>query len=423
MHILIIGNGGREHAIAWKVAQNPAVKKIFVAPGNAGTELMENCENIPLDVLDFPQLIDFAKEHQVDLTIVGPELALANGIVDAFEQADLACFGPRRAAAELEASKIFSKAFMNRHKIPTAKSAQFADVKKAMAYLKEVNFPIVIKADGLAAGKGVVIAETLAHAEQTIEQMLLQKQFGEASKEILIEEFLRGEEASFIVITDGETIIPLASAQDHKARDDGGVGPNTGGMGAYSPAPIVSDALEKQIMSQVIEPTVKGMAAEGKRFCGFLYAGLMIDAQGHAKVLEYNCRLGDPETQAILFRLKSDLIECCQSALNGQLNHYQIQWDKRPALTVVMASEGYPGSYQKGKKITGLSNLNNDDVHVFHAGTKITDGDILTNGGRVLAVTALGKNIQLAQENAYNAVKKIDWQGKFYRQDIGHKAL
>lgn len=424
MNVLIIGNGGREHAIAWKVAQSDQVTKVFVAPGNAGTALEPKVENIAIAALDIPALIDFAKNNAIALTIVGPEAPLAAGIVDQFSVAGLACFGPSQKAAQLEASKAFSKAFMQRHHIPTARFASFTDFTAAKEYLQKHSLPVVIKADGLAAGKGVIIAHTHAEALQAIDDMLLQQTYAQAGHCVVIEEFIVGEEVSFIVMVDGTHAIALATSQDHKTRDEGDKGPNTGGMGAYSPAPLVTAELHQHIMDTVIKPTVQGMAAEGVPYTGFLYAGLMITPQGEAKVLEYNCRLGDPETQVLLLRLQTDLVKLCQLALQQQLAQTEIQWDPRFALGVVLAAAGYPEKYRQGDIMEGLEQaamLNN--VKVFHAGTTQKNNAIVTIGGRVLCVAALGEELETAQQCAYAAIDKIHWQGMFYRRDIGHKAL
>lgn len=423
MNILIIGSGGREHALAWKAANSNQVETVYVAPGNAGTALENKVENVAIDVLDIDTLMQFAKEKKIELTIVGPEAPLAEGLVDTFEKNNLACFGPSQAAAQLETSKAFCKQFFKEENIPTAAFETFTDKAAALDYLKTQSLPIVIKASGLAAGKGVIIAETMEQAEAAVHGMLDDKTFGDAGNEIVIEDFLEGEELSFIVMVDGEDVLPLASSQDHKRRDDGDKGPNTGGMGAYSPAPLLTPELNERIMKTVIEPTVKALKRRGTPYRGFLYAGLMISESGEPKVLEYNCRLGDPETQPLLFRLQSDLIALCQAALNGELNNVQAQWDPRPAICVVLAAGGYPASYRKGDVIEGLSNSGNSDCKVFHAGTRSEDGKVLTNGGRVLGVTAVGTDLQAAREVAYAMAKKIQWPDYYYRHDIGHRAL
>jgi len=422
MNILIVGSGGREHAFAWKVAQSQQVDRVWVAPGNAGTALENKVENINIDVLDIDALISFAKDNRVALTIIGPEAPLAAGIVDRFQKENLACFGPTKAAAQLETSKAFCKNFMHKENIPTAAFATFTEKQKALDYLEQQHFPIVIKASGLAAGKGVIIAENLEQAKAAVIGMLDEKSFGAAGKEIVIEEFITGEELSFIVMVDGKNILPLASSQDHKRRDNGDLGPNTGGMGAYSPAPISTAELNKKIMQQVIEPTVNALARDGHPFVGFLYAGLMITEDGRISVLEYNCRMGDPETQPILFRLESDLVELCLAALDGKLDQVKTQWDSRTAIAVVMAAGGYPEKYHKGDVIKGL-NTTLTDCKVFHAGTTNKDGDIVTSGGRVLAVTALGDDIQSARNHAYKAVNQIRWKDCYYRTDIAYRAL
>ncbi len=422
MNILIIGSGGREHALAWKMAQSPEVTRVFVAPGNAGTAQEPKVENIDIGVTDTNRLVSFATRNDIALTIVGPEAPLVIGVVDAFTEAGLRCFGPVQAAAQLEGSKRFTKEFLARHKIPTAEYASFTDLEQARAYIRNKGAPIVVKADGLAAGKGVIVAQTEQEAIAATEDMLAGNAFGDAGHCVVIEEFLTGEEASFIVMVDGEHVLPLATSQDHKPRDNGDKGPNTGGMGAYSPAPVITPELHERIMEQVIYPTVRGLAAEGTPYTGFLYAGLMIAADGVPRVLEYNCRFGDPETQPIMMRLKSDLVELCDKALDGQLQHTTAEWDSRPALGVVMAAGGYPDSYNTGDTITGLP-AELPDLKVFHAGTKERNGKIVTNGGRVLCVTALGNTIAEAQQHAYEAVAKIHWNNVYYRTDIGYRAI
>lgn len=422
MNILIIGSGGREHALAWQAAQSDQVQHVFVAPGNAGTALEDKVQNVAITADNISKLIEFAKAQPVNLTIVGPEAPLAAGIVDQFQQHELTCFGPSQAAAMLESSKAYSKQFMIQHGIPTATYAKFSDADAAIQYLQSHSLPVVIKADGLAAGKGVVIAQTLADAETAVTEMLAENRFGGAGNTIVIEEFLDGIEASFMVIADGKTALPLASSQDHKQRDDGDQGQNTGGMGAYSPTPFITDALVPRIMKEVIMPVLDGMAAAGHPYTGFLYAGLMLLPNGDIKVLEFNCRLGDPETQPILMRLKSSIVDLCFAALDGNLAKQTIKWDKRIALGVVLAAGGYPNSYNKGDTIIGLADINNHIVKVFHAGTKQKNGNIVTNGGRVLCVTALGDDINAAQQLAYNTVNKIHWENMYYRRDIGDKA-
>ena len=423
MKVLIVGGGGREHALAWKAAQSDRVDQVFVAPGNPGTSSEDKVSNVDIGAEDISALKTFAEKEEIDLTIVGPENPLVDGIVDEFQQAGLPCFGPSKDAAILEGSKSFSKDFLQRHNIPTAEYQVFTEVDAAKEYVKAKGAPIVVKADGLAAGKGVIIAMTENEAIAAIEDMLAGNKFGEAGHCVVIEEFMQGEEASFIVISDGENILPLASSQDHKARDEGDTGPNTGGMGAYSPAPVVTDEMHDRIMQEVIEPTIRGMAEEGREYVGFLYAGIMITAEGTPKVLEFNCRFGDPETQPILMRLESDLVELCQAALAGKLNEVTADWDDRAALGVVLASAGYPASASKGDQISGLDNDFPAGTKVFHAGTARQDNDVVTVGGRVLCVTALGETVLQAQESAYQAVAKINWDGMFYRKDIGHRAI
>ncbi len=421
MKILVIGGGGREHALAWKASQSKGVEKVFVAPGNAGTALEPKLENVAIAADDVAGLLEFAQANDIALTIVGPEAPLVIGVVDSFTEAGLKCFGPTKGAAQLEGSKAFTKDFLARHKIPTAAYGNFTDIDEAKAYVKQQSIPIVIKADGLAAGKGVIIAQTEQEAFDAIDDMLEGNKFGDAGSRVVIEEFLVGEEASFIVMVDGENILPLATSQDHKARNNGDKGPNTGGMGAYSPAPVVTDDVFDAAMNQVIIPTVAGMAEEGHEYTGFLYAGLMIDKNGTPKVLEYNCRFGDPETQPIMMRLKSDLVQLCLAALDKKLAEFPCEWDERPALGVVMAAGGYPDSYPKGDEIHGLNNV--EGAKVFHAGTKEVDGKITTNGGRVICVTALGDTVADAQQAAYKAVEQISWDKVYYRTDIGHKAI
>ena len=423
MDILIIGSGGREHALAWKLAQSARVTGVFVAPGNAGTEREHHVTNISITSDNISGLIDFSKKNDIGLTIVGPETPLVRGIVDAFSAAGLRCFGPSQQAAELEASKAFTKSFLMRHGIPTAAYHTVAELEPAIAFLDEQHYPVVIKADGLAAGKGVVIADTREQAITTVREMLSGQAFGGAGSQVVIEEFLEGEEASFIVMTDGVHILPLATSQDHKARDNGDIGPNTGGMGAYSPAPVVTAAMHKRIMAEIIEPTVRGMAEEGRPYTGFLYAGIMISPQGMPKVLEFNCRFGDPEAQPILMRLQSDLVELCEAALNGQLDKVHAEWDSRAALGVVMAAAGYPDAYSTGDVITGLVDSGDNDCKVFHAGSTCRNNRILTNGGRVLCVCARGNSITEAQHNAYRCAARIHWKGAYYRTDIGHRAI
>ena len=423
MNVLIIGSGGREHALAWKAAQSPQVEKVFVAPGNAGTLLDNKLANVSLDMLDFSRLADFAEANDVGLTIVGPEVPLVAGIVDFFKERKLPCFGPTKGAAQLEGSKAFTKDFLARHKIPTAEYQNFTEVEPALAYLREKGAPIVVKADGLAAGKGVIVAETLAQAEDAVRDMLSGNAFGDAGCRVVIEEFLAGEEASFIVMVDGKNILAMATSQDHKRVGDGDTGPNTGGMGAYSPAPVVTQAVHDRVMQEIIRPTVDGMAAEGNDYTGFLYAGLMIDASGATKVIEYNCRFGDPETQPIMLRLQSDLVELCLAALKGDLDKVTAEWDERASIGVVLAAGGYPGNYNKGDVISGLPTEEVNGEKVFHAGTTNKDGMVVTSGGRVLCATALGKTVSEAQQRAYELAAKIQWDGAFYRKDIGYRAI
>ncbi len=422
MNVLIIGSGGREHALAWKVAQDPRVEKVFVAPGNAGTACEPKCENVAIDVLALEQLADFAASN-VQLTIVGPEAPLVKGVVDLFRARGLACFGPTAGAAQLEGSKAFTKDFLARHQIPTADYQNFTEVEPALAYLRAKGAPIVIKADGLAAGKGVIVAMTLQEAEDAVRDMLAGNAFGEAGSRVVIEEFLDGEEASFIVMVDGHNVLPMATSQDHKRVGDGDSGPNTGGMGAYSPAPVVTAEVHQRVMDEVIWPTVKGMASEGNLYTGFLYAGLMIDKCGAPKVIEFNCRFGDPETQPIMLRLQSSLVLLIEAALAEALNKIEAQWDPRPSLGVVLAAGGYPGDYAKGEAISGLDAAVSPDGKVFHAGTALEDGQVVTSGGRVLCATALGETVSAAQQKAYELAAKIDWNGCFYRKDIGYRAI
>ena len=423
MKVLIIGSGGREHALAWKVKQSPLVEKVFVAPGNAGSAREAGVENVAIEVLDIPALMAFAQQENIGLTIVGPEAPLVAGVVDAFEQAGLKIFGPRQAAAQLEGSKAFTKDFLARQNIPTAGYQNFTEIEPALAYLREKGAPIVIKADGLAAGKGVIVAETLAQAEEAVKDMLSGNAFGDAGCRVVIEDFLAGEEASFIVMVDGKNVLPMATSQDHKRVGDGDTGPNTGGMGAYSPAPVVTDAVFKRVMDEVIYPTVNGMAAEGNPYTGFLYAGLMIDDTGAPKVIEYNCRFGDPETQPIMMRMQSDLVAHCLAALEGKLDTETAQWDSRPALGVVLAAAGYPDNYPKGDVIS-LPADDGADRKIFHAGTKLdAQGQVVTNGGRVLCVTALGENVSAAQQQAYQLIEQVSWAGMFCRKDIGYRAI
>jgi phosphoribosylamine--glycine ligase len=423
MNILIIGSGGREHALAWKATQSANVETVFVAPGNAGTALEPNCTNIAIDGDDFAALAAFAKTNNVGLTIVGPEAPLVDGVVDYFAEQDLRCFGPSKGAAQLEGSKSFTKDFLARHNIPSAAYETFTEVEPALAYIEQQGAPIVVKADGLAAGKGVIVAMTNQEANDAVRDMLAGNAFGDAGHRVVIEDFLEGEEASFIVMVDGKNILPMATSQDHKRAGDGDSGPNTGGMGAYSPAPVVTDEVYQRIMDEVIKPTVIGMAAEGNDYTGFLYAGLMINADGAPKVIEYNCRFGDPETQPIMMRLQGDLVAMCNAALDKKLDTISADWDPRCAVGVVLAAGGYPNSYEKGDIISGLDNANTEDAKVFHAGTKIDSGNVVTNGGRVLCATALGNSVTEAQQKAYQQVQHIDWNNVYYRNDIAYRAI
>ena len=423
MKVLIIGGGGREHALAWKTLQSPQVDRVYVAPGNAGTELEDGIENVAIGAEDIEALLEFASGNDIGLSIVGPEAPLVAGIVDRFEACGLTIFGPSANAAQLEGSKTFTKDFLARHQIPSAAYQSFTEIDAACAYVANMGTPIVIKADGLAAGKGVIIAQSPAEAEAAITDMLAGNRFGEAGHRVVIEEFLQGEEASYICIVDGEQVLPMASSQDHKARDNGDLGPNTGGMGAYSPAPVLSAEIEARVMQDIILPTVRGMQAEGNRYRGFLYAGLMIGSDGSARVLEYNCRFGDPETQPIMMRLQSDLVELCLAACRGELDGKSTQWDERASLGVVLAAAGYPDSYARGELI-GYIPPESNNGKVFHAGTRRdADGNILSDGGRVLCAVGLGENIAAAQRRAYEIVAEIDWKTAYFRTDIGFKAL
>ncbi|WP_440867468.1 phosphoribosylamine--glycine ligase [Symbiopectobacterium purcellii] len=423
MNILIIGNGGREHALAWKAAQSPLADNVYVAPGNAGTAREPALQNVAISATDIPALVAFAQEKQIGLTIVGPEAPLVIGVVDAFRAAGLTIFGPTQAAAQLEGSKAFTKDFLARQQIPTAFYQNFTEVEPALAYVRKHGAPIVVKADGLAAGKGVIVAMTQEEAESAVQDMLAGNAFGDAGHRIVIEEFLEGEEASFIVMVDGDNVLPMATSQDHKRVGDKDNGPNTGGMGAYSPAPVVTDEIHQRVMDQVIWPTVRGMKAEGNTYTGFLYAGLMIDGAGQPKVIEFNCRFGDPETQPIMMRLRSDLVEMCLAACEGKLDQTTSVWDERPALGVVIAAGGYPGDYASGDVISGLPQEEAEDSKVFQAGTALRGDDVVTSGGRVLCVTALGSTVALAQQKAYEVAKDIRWNGGFYRNDIGYRAI
>jgi len=423
MKILVVGSGGREHALAWKLSAPDYVEQVFVAPGNAGTASEPKLRNVDLDPMDIEGLAQFALQEDCALTVIGPEAPLVAGIVDHFKSLGLPCFGPSAGAAQLEGSKSFTKDFLARHSIPTASYAVFTDIEPALAYVREQGAPIVVKADGLAAGKGVIVAMTLTEAEAAIQDMLADNKFGDAGARVVIEGFLEGEEASFIVMVDGENVLPMATSQDHKRIGDGDTGPNTGGMGAYSPAPVVTEAVHEKVMRRVILPTVRGMAAEGHPYTGFLYAGLMIDDQGNPSVIEYNCRFGDPETQPIMHRLRSDLAALCRAALAGTLNEQSADWDPRPAVGVVLAAGGYPGSYEKGKVIRGLDSEWPETTKVFHAGTDTAGADVVTQGGRVLCVSALGASIQDAIHEAYRGVEQIYWDDMIYRRDIGWRAI
>ncbi|MHB8255925.1 MAG: phosphoribosylamine--glycine ligase [Acidiferrobacterales bacterium] len=423
MKVLIVGGGGREHALAWKAAQSARAEKIFVAPGNAGTARESKCENVAIGADDIDGLLHFALGSGIDLTIVGPEAPLVLGIVDRFREAGLRCFGPSRAAAQLEGSKVFAKDFLARHHIPTAAYGSFTNAAQAEAYIRRMGAPIVVKADGLAAGKGVIIAQTTEEAATAAHAMLAGNAFGEAGQRVVVEEFLAGEEASFIVMVDGEHVLALATSQDHKRLREQDQGPNTGGMGAYSPAPVVTPQIHDRVLHEVIKPTVRGMAAEGHPYTGFLYAGLMISADGTPRVLEYNCRFGDPETQPIMMRLRSDLLDLLEAAVEGRLDGAQAQWDPRVALGVVMAAAGYPGPYRKGDVIRGLDVKTGPEQKVFHAGTVVSNGEVLTAGGRVLCATALGDSVAEAQRLAYALARSISWNGVQYRTDIGHRAI
>jgi phosphoribosylamine--glycine ligase len=423
MKVLIIGSGGREHALAWKIAQSDQVSEVFVAPGNAGSERETKVSNVAIGSEDIPALVSYAKGNDIALTIVGPEAPLVVGVVDAFRDAGLKCFGPTAGAAQLEGSKAFTKDFLAKYQIPSGAYQVFTDADQACDYIAKIGAPIVIKADGLAAGKGVIVAHTIDQAQSAARDMLIDNKFGDAGARVVVEEFLAGEEASFICMVDGDNVLPMASSQDHKARDNGDLGPNTGGMGAYSPAPIVTTEMHEKIMQTVIQPTVEGMKAEGHPYTGFLYAGLMIGADGIPKVIEFNCRFGDPETQPIMMRLKSDLSQLCLAALDKKLDQISAEWDPRAALGVVLAAGGYPENYAKGLVISGLNNCDTDDCKTFQAGTAIADSNVVTSGGRVLCVTALGDSVTQAQQLAYAAIEKISWDGMFCRSDIGYRAI
>lgn len=423
MNVLVIGSGGREHALAWKAAQSTSVTTVFVAPGNAGTATEAKLKNIAISVGDIPALVDFAKDNEIALTIVGPEQPLVDGIVDAFQAEGLMIFGPSAKAAQLEGSKSFTKDFLARNNIPTGAYQNFTEIEPALAYVRAQGAPIVVKADGLAAGKGVIVAMTVEEAEAAIKDMLAGNAFGDAGHRVVIEEFLEGEEASFIVMVDGKNVLAFATSQDHKRAYNGDKGPNTGGMGAYSPAPVVTPEIHQRAMNEVIMPTVEGMAREGAAYTGFLYAGLMIDADGTPKVIEYNCRFGDPETQPIMMRLNSDLVELCMMACRGELDKATIDFDPRPAVGVVLAAAGYPGNYPKGDVISGLDINKAVDRKTFHAGTNQKDGEVVTAGGRVLCATALGENVIQAQKAAYELLEQISWPGAEYRTDIAYRAI
>lgn len=423
MKVLVIGSGGREHSLAWKAAQSSSVEKVFVAPGNAGTAREAKLENVAIDVMDFAALADFASSESIALTIVGPEAPLVEGIVNYFSERQLPCFGPSRNAAQLEGSKAFTKDFLARHGIPTASYQIFTEIEPATRYIEEQGAPIVIKADGLAAGKGVIVAQTNAEAIATVEDMLSGNKFGDAGHRVVIEGFLEGEEASFIAMVDGRNVLPMATSQDHKARDDGDRGPNTGGMGAYSPAPVVTESVYQKIMDEVILPTVKGMAADGNDYVGFLYAGLMVSASGDVSVVEFNCRFGDPEAQPVMLRLQSDLSSLCLAALDQTLDTQTAEWDSRCAVGVVLAAGGYPESYNKGDRIEGLDLPCAEHQKIFHAGTAEKDGEVVTNGGRVLCATALGNTVSEAQAAAYELANQISWDNVYFRTDIAYRAV
>lgn len=421
MKVLVVGGGGREHALVWKISKSPKVSKVFCAPGNAG--ISEQATPVSTKANDLEGLLDFALREKIDLTVVGPEEPLTKGIVDLFESKGLRIFGASQRAAEIEGSKAFAKEVMKKYHIPTASSETFENRKDAVRHIRKQGAPIVVKADGLAAGKGVIVCKTVEEAVQSVDRMMVEKIFGEAGKRVVVEEYLVGEEASYIAFTDGKVILPLASSQDHKAVFDEDQGPNTGGMGAYSPAPVVTDEVNKRILERILRPAIQGIAEEGRPYKGVLYAGVMI-AEGHPKVLEFNARFGDPETQPVLMRMKGDIVPILEACIDGNLSQCRIEWDERPSVCVVMASKGYPGDYERGKAIAGLKEVSRmEDVFVFHAGTAFKDGQIVTNGGRVLGVAGLGEDIPKAIERAYQAVRKISWDGVHYRTDIGQKAL
>jgi len=424
MKVLVVGSGGREHALAWSLARADRVAEVIVAPGNAGTAAEPKVRNVPVNAEDIPTLLQLAQDEQVDLTVIGPEAPLVEGIVDQFKVAGLRCFGPTAKGARLEGSKAYTKEFLERYNIPTAGYRDFTDIDTALAYAQECALPTVVKADGLAAGKGVIIAHTRGEVVDAINIMLSDKAFGEAGNKIVIEDFLAGEEASFMAIIDGDNILPLATSQDHKARDEGDKGPNTGGMGAYSPAPVIDAAMAEKVMREVMQPTVAGLQQDGEHYTGFLYAGLMIGADGVPKVLEFNCRMGDPETQPILFRLKSDLVDLIEAALDGRLSDIEAEWDPRPSLGIVLAAGGYPETYNKGDLISGLdADKSSNDLKIFHAGTADKDGTVVTNGGRVLCAVALGNTVAEAQTKAYGLADQISWNKVYCRRDIGYRAV
>ncbi len=423
MKVLIVGGGGREHALAWKAARSPLVTEVYVAPGNAGTAMEDCIHNVDLAATDIDRLIQFARDREVGLTIIGPEAPLVLGIVDAFKAAGLKCFGPGQSASRLEGSKTFSKRFLARHSIPTAAFESFVEVAPALDYLRTIRCPLVVKADGLAAGKGVIIAENLQQAEQAVRDMLDGNRFGEAGHRVVIEQFLHGEEASFICMADGRNILPMASSQDYKKAGDGDVGPNTGGMGACSPAPGLTDEVHDQVMQRIIRPTIDGLRAEGMPYTGFLYAGLMIGDDAMPRVLEFNCRFGDPETQPVLMRMQSDIVAHCLAALDQKLDQETAMWDHRPALGLVMAANGYPDEYRKGEMIQGLDGLDSDDLKVFHAGTRLDEDRVLTAGGRVLCLTALGETVEQCRSRVYQTASRVDWPGRWFRNDIGQRTI
>ena len=423
MKVLVVGGGGREHALAWALAKSDRVESVLVAPGNAGTATEPKVENVPVGAEDIDGLLELAKTAQIDLTVIGPEAPLVAGIVDRFRKHGLKCFGPTASGARLEGSKAYTKDFLERYSIPTAGYANFSDIDAALAHVETCNIPTVVKADGLAAGKGVIIAQTREEAVAAVNLVMNDRAFGEAGNEVVIEDFLTGEEASFMAIIDGDDILPLATSQDHKARDDGDKGPNTGGMGAYSPAPVIDEAMAERVMAEVMRPTVAGLKQDGEHYTGFLYAGLMIGEDGVPRVLEFNCRMGDPETQPILFRLKTDLVDLIEAALDGNLGATSADWDDRPSLGVVLAAGGYPDSYNKGDVISGLDADSNADVKIFHAGTKATGDGVVTSGGRVLCAVALGDSVADAQAKAYSLVDQICWDNVYFRRDIGYRAV